>query len=54
MFSGTMIDELLQIVERADGHAHTMEAKSEVNEQVMYPGFMAEMTNSNQVWLGVA
>jgi hypothetical protein len=54
MFNGTMIDELLQIVERAEEHAQTIELKTESNVQVMYPGFLAEVANTNQVWLGVA
>lgn len=54
MFQGTMIEELFEIVERAEDHAHTLEAKSESSSNLLYPGFMAEMTNANQDWLGVA
>ena len=54
MFNGTTIDELLEIVERAEDHAQTMDMKSAMTSDSMYPGFMAEMANSNQDWLGVA
>ncbi len=54
MFHGTTIDELLQIVERAEDHAHSLEMQSESSEQLMYPGFMAEVAKTNQDWLGVA
>ena len=54
MFNGTMIDELLQIVERAEEHAQTIELKSETISNVLYPGFLAEVANTKQVWLGVA
>ena len=54
MFSGTMIDELFEIVERAEDHAHLLEGQSEPNEQRMYPGFMANVVSTNQDWLGVA
>jgi len=52
MFQGTMIEELFEIVERAEEHAQTMEMKSEVNEQFMYPGFMAELTKTTHDWVG--
>ena len=54
MFSGTTIDELLDIVTRAEEHAQTLEAASESDEHAMYPGFMAELANTNHDWLGVA
>ena len=54
MFHGTTIDELLEIVERAEDHAQTMDMKSESVEQLMYPGFLANVVNTNQDWLGVA
>jgi len=54
MFHGTTIDELLEIVERAEDHAQTLEMRSESNEQVMYPGFLAEVVNTHREWLGVA
>ncbi|HUN87766.1 MAG TPA: hypothetical protein VMU28_03185 [Terriglobales bacterium] len=54
MFHGTTIDELLEIVERAEDHAHDMQAQSGPVEPMMYPGFLAEMANVNQEWLGVA
>ena len=54
MFHGTTIDELLQIVERAEDHAQTFEMKQELNSDVMYPVFLAEVANTNQGWLGVA
>jgi len=55
MFHGTTIDELLEIVTRAEDHAHDLQTQSR-DEQVMlqYPGFMAEMANANQEWVGVA
>ncbi|HVZ19001.1 MAG TPA: hypothetical protein VG897_17930 [Terriglobales bacterium] len=52
MFHGTTIDELLEIVERVEEHAH-VEMKPESSEDRMFPGFLASM-NTNQVWLGVA
>ncbi|MGZ4787606.1 MAG: hypothetical protein ACXVZX_03735 [Terriglobales bacterium] len=52
MFSGKMIDELFEIVERAEEQAH-FEMKSESSEDEMFPGFLANV-NTNQVWLGVA
>jgi hypothetical protein len=52
MFHGTTIDELLEIVERAEEHAH-IEMKSASSEDEMFPGFLANV-NTNQVWLGVA
>jgi len=54
MFHGTTIDELLEIVERAEEQAHVFLAKSEDDSHIMYPGFLAEMTKTNQEWLGVA
>ena len=53
MFHGTTIDELLEIVTRAEDHAHDLQEQSRP-EQTMYPGFMAEMANANQEWVGVA
>jgi len=52
MFNGTTIDELLNIVERAEEHAHTIEAKPEPNENVMYPGFLADVAKTSHDWVG--
>ena len=52
MFHGTTIDDLLEIVERAEEHA-IFETKSDSSEDEMFPGFLANI-NTNQVWLGVA
>jgi hypothetical protein len=52
MFQGTTIEELLEIVERAEEHAHTVEMKSEATQPMMYPGFMAELTNTTHDWVG--
>lgn len=54
MLNGTMIEELMQIVERAEEHARecgnvTVSAKP----AEMMPGFLYEMQNP-QVWYGVA
>ena len=54
MFKGTTIDELLGMVERAEEHAQTVELKPAFNSNVMYPGFLAEVATTNQVWMGVA
>ena len=54
MFHGTTIDELLEIVTRAEDHAHDMQAQSRSDEHMMYPAFMAEMANANHDWVGVA
>jgi hypothetical protein len=54
MFYGTMIDDLLNIVERAEEHARAMEpAALEVKPADVLPGFLYEMP-SQQVWYGVA
>jgi hypothetical protein len=68
MFHGTTIDDLLEIVERAEGHVHSiemhtmemhtmemhnMEMKSE-NQEAMYPAFMAELLQANLGMVGVA
>jgi len=52
MFHGTTIDELLEIVERAEDHAHTMVMKSDSSETVLYPGFLAELMKVNQDFVG--
>jgi hypothetical protein len=54
MFNGTMIDDLLGMVERAEEHAQAVESKPQFNSGVMYPGFLAEVATTNQVWMGVA
>ena len=51
MFHGTTIDELLEIVTRAEDHAHDLQVQSR-DEHLMYPAFMAEMANVNQDWVG--
>ena len=53
MFYGTTIDELMNIVERAEEHARTSEATMEAMSQEAIPAFMLEMKNQ-QVWYGVA
>ena len=52
MFHGTTIDELLNIVERAEEHARESE-KIEVKPLEVTPAFMYEIPNT-QVWYGVA
>ena len=52
MFHGTTIDELFDIVERAEEHSHATEMKSEPNEDVMYPGFLANFTQTTHDWVG--
>lgn len=52
MFNGTTIDELLNIVERAEEHARVSET-IEVKPLEVTPAFMYEMPNT-QVWYGVA
>lgn len=52
MFHGTTIDDLLNIVERAEEHAHTVEVKTERNEDVMLPAFLADMATTTQDWVG--
>jgi hypothetical protein len=54
MFHGTTIDELLNIVERAEEHARTSETVEMKSAQVqVMPGFLYEVKNP-QVWYGVA
>jgi hypothetical protein len=63
MFHGTTIDDLLEIVERAEGHVHSIEMhtmemhntemKAE-NPEAMYPAFMAELLQANLGMVGVA
>jgi hypothetical protein len=54
MFHGTTIDDLLNIVERAEEHARTPETVETKTAQVqVMPGFMYEM-NNQPVWYGVA
>ena len=55
MFHGTTIEDLMNIVERAEEHARmpeSLEAKTLEPHQLM-PGFLYEVTNQ-QVWSGVA
>ena len=53
MFHGTTIDELLNIVKRAEDHARELEpAALEVKPAEVLPGFLYEMPQ--QVWYGVA
>jgi len=58
MFSGMVIDELFEIVERAEVHAeessHSFEIKAHDDARVIFHGFMAEMSQQNQGWMGVA
>jgi hypothetical protein len=54
MFHGTTIDELVNIVERAEEHARTPETVEVTSAQVqVMPGFLYEMKN-RQSWYGVA
>jgi hypothetical protein len=53
MNHGTVIEELFEIVERAEGHAHPMEMKME-NPEAMYPAFMTELLQANLGMVGVA
>jgi len=55
MFHGTTIEDLMNIVERAEEHARmpeALQAKSPEAREMM-PGFMYEVANQ-QVWYGVA
>jgi len=52
MFQGTTIDELLNIVERAEQHAHPVEVKVERNDNVMLPGFLADFSTTTHDWVG--
>jgi hypothetical protein len=54
MFHGTTIDELLNIVERAEEHARVAEPVTmELKSEAVTPAFMFEIANQ-QVWYGVA
>ena len=54
MFHGTTIDELVQIVERAEEQARVAETVTISPKQVqLMPAFMCEMPKQ-QVWYGVA
>jgi hypothetical protein len=53
MFNGTMIEELLQIVERAEQHARVIETKATAAKPEFMPGFLYEM-QQQQGWYGVA
>jgi|tagenome__1003787_1003787.scaffolds.fasta_scaffold19869819_2 hypothetical protein len=54
MFHGTTIDELLNIVERAEEQARVMEPVAvEMKSEAVTPAFMYEITNQ-PVWYGVA
>jgi hypothetical protein len=53
MFAGTVIEELFEIVERAEDHAHTTDTKLQSNQPAMYPGFLANVVNANHDWMGV-
>lgn len=58
MFSGTVIDQLFEIVERAEVHAEesadSFEIKAHDDARIIFHGFMAEMSHQNQGWMGVA
>jgi hypothetical protein len=53
MFHGTTIDDLLNIVERAEEHARTSEIAMGAKPEESIPAFLFEMTNQ-PVWYGVA
>ncbi len=56
MFQGTTIDDLLNIVERAEEHARVnemMAAEVKAEATVVVPAFMYEIPKQ-QVWYGVA
>jgi hypothetical protein len=54
MFHGTTIDDLLNIVERAEEHARIVEpSMMEMKSEAVTPAFMYEITNQ-PVWYGVA
>ncbi len=54
MFLGTTIEDLMNIVERAEEHARETESPMvTAHSGEMLPGFMYEVTNQ-QVWYGVA
>ncbi len=56
MFHGTTIEDLMNIVVRAEEHARmpeALEVKSPIETREMMPGFLYEVTNQ-QVWYGVA
>ncbi len=52
MFHGTMIEELFEIVERAEEHAHSADLKSGRNDNVMYPAFLTDFTKTTHDWVG--
>jgi hypothetical protein len=52
MFHGTTIDDLLNIVERAEEHAHTVEVKTKHADDMMFPAFLADMATTTQDWVG--
>ena len=55
MFYGTTIDDLMQMVQRAEDHARTERfSKEDAAEFEMTPAFMYQMANTNLVWVGVA
>jgi hypothetical protein len=54
MFHGTTIDELLNIVERAEEHARVTDTVTmEASPEPFVPAFMFEVP-TQQVWYGVA
>jgi hypothetical protein len=54
MFHGTTIEDLMQIVERAEEHAQTIEQVASVKQADVLPGFFYEMNRQKPTWLGVA
>ena len=53
MFHGTTIDDLLNIVERAEEHARVPEKVTMEVKPALMPAFMYELPKQ-QVWYGVA
>lgn len=53
MFHGTTIDDLLNIVERAEEHARVPEKVTVEAKPALMPAFMYELPKQ-QVWYGVA
>jgi hypothetical protein len=53
MWNGTMIDQLTEIVARAEEHAREMGPATVNAKPELVPGFLYEM-QQQQVWYGVA
>ena len=56
MFKGTTIDDLMNMVVRAEAHAHKAEPRSNVGREPAHqmPVLIYQMTKANQSWVGVA